>query len=95
MRPRISRVAQLRCDSIAVSARGRTREGGERARRTEERRKSGGFLLAEGKRRRPPKIYLVAPFSTATVGGEEGAGTWGEDIKYPGIPGTYRAENYK
>lgn len=36
--------------------------------RTRERRKSGGFLLAEGKRRRLPKIYLGAPsFSSATV----------------------------
>lgn len=94
MRPRISRVAQLRCDSIAVSARGRT--GEENGRGERERRKSGGFLLAEGKRRRLPKIYLVAPFSAATVGGGRKGGRMGdEDIKYPGIPGTYRAENYK
>lgn len=55
--------------------------GGERARRTEERRKSGGFLLAEGKRRRLPKIYLVAPFSTATVGGGRKGGHTGRGYK--------------
>lgn len=59
----------------------------------------GDFLLArevkkrgEEGARRLPKIYLVAsPFSSATVVvGREGKG-----IKYPGVPGTYRAENYK